>query len=76
MQSWVDNSKPAILIRDHGRYLRLKPEERTAKLAEWNKPMWWPLALLVAAVVVGLVFARRSLRRRQRMNARSEVLAS
>ncbi|MCB2020761.1 MAG: peptide ABC transporter substrate-binding protein, partial [Burkholderiaceae bacterium] len=76
VQSWVENSKPAILIRDHGRYLRLKPEERAAKIAEWNKPLWWPLVLIGAAIALGLVFARKSLRRRERMNARGEVLAS
>ena len=51
IQSWMSNSKPAILIRDHGRYLRLNAAERTAKLAEWNKPLWWPLALVGVAGV-------------------------
>ncbi len=75
VQSWVANSKPAILIRDHGRYLRLGVAERTAKLAEWNKPVWWPMVLIAGAMLLGLVVARRSLRRRERMNARGEVLA-
>jgi ABC-type transport system substrate-binding protein len=75
VQSWIGNSKPAILIRDHGRYLRLNAQQRTAKLAEWNKPVWWPLALIGIAVLVGLGVARKSLRRRERMNARGEVLA-
>ena len=51
MQSWVHNSKPAILIRDHGRYLRLDAGERVRKLAEWNKPVWWPLVLRWLAVL-------------------------
>jgi len=75
VQSWIGNSKPAILIRDHGRYLRLNTAERTAKLAEWNKPVWWPLALIAALALVGVAVARSSLRRRERMNARGEVLA-
>ena len=41
VQSWVQNTKPAILIRDHGRYLRLDTEARVARLAEWNKPVSW-----------------------------------
>lgn len=73
-QSWVKNSKPAILIRDHGRYLRLDVEERVQNLRAWNQPVWWPVPLLLAAGVVGLFAARRSLRKRERMNARGEIL--
>jgi ABC-type transport system substrate-binding protein len=76
LQSWVKNSKPAILIRDHGRYLRLDVDERVEKLAEWNEPVWWPLAALGAGVALAVLLARRSLRRRERMNARGEVLAA
>ncbi len=75
IQNWMGNSKPAILIRDHGRYLRLNPAQRTAKLAEWNKPLWWPLALVAVLGLVGALMARKTLRRRERMNARGEVLA-
>ena len=75
VQSWVHNSDPAILIRDHGRYLRLDVDERVARLAAWNKPLYWPVALIAAVVLAGFWFARNSLRRRERMNARGEVLA-
>lgn len=74
VQSWVSNSKPAILIRDHGRYLRLDTEKRAAKLAEWNRPVWWPLAALGAALVLAVLAMRGALRRRERMNARGELL--
>lgn len=75
VQEWIGNSKPAILIRDHGRYLKLDTALRSERLAEWNRPVGWPM-LLVAAGLVALVWgARRSLRRRERMNARGEVLA-
>jgi len=76
VQSWVHNSKPAILIRDHGRYLRLDVAAREAALATWNKPVWWPVALIVAALMAVFVYTRRSMRRRERMNARGEVLAA
>ncbi len=73
-QSWVQNSKPAILIRDHGRYLKLDSAQRVAKLAEWNRPVWWPLLLILALAAAGVMVARTSLRRRERMNARGEIL--
>ena len=71
----VGNSKPALLIRDHGRYLKLDTDLRVAKLAAWNRPVWWPVVALVALVLVGVWVAWRSLRRRDRVNARGEVLA-
>jgi ABC-type transport system substrate-binding protein len=76
VQSWVLNSKPAILIRDHGRYLRLDTDKRVASLAAGNKPQYWPVVLLLAALVAVVLFARRNLRKRERMNARGEVIAA
>ena len=76
VQGWVKNSKPAILIRDHGRYLRLDVKAREAALVAWNKPVWWPLVLIVIGLVAVFVFTRRSMRIRERMNARGEVLAA
>jgi ABC-type oligopeptide transport system substrate-binding subunit len=73
-QAWVLNYKPAILIRDHGRYLRLDVDKRVAALRAWNRPLWWPVLLLVAAGAALVVLAVRALRRRERMNARGQVL--
>jgi ABC-type transport system substrate-binding protein len=75
VQHWVYNSKPAILIRDHGRYLRLDPAERAARQKEWNHPVWWPLLLIAAAVIALVLTAGRILKKRERTNARGEVLA-
>jgi ABC-type transport system substrate-binding protein len=74
VQHWVYNSKPAILVRDQGRYLRLDPAERVARLKSWNRPVWWPTALGALAIAALFLFALRSFRRRERMNARGEIL--
>jgi len=74
-QSWVHNYKPAVLVRDHGRYLRLDIDERLRKLAEWNQPVWWPMIALGAGAAILVFVGWRSLRRRERTNARGEVLA-
>jgi ABC-type transport system substrate-binding protein len=74
-QQWVHNFKPAILVRDHGRYLRLDVNQRLARLQEWNRPVWWPLLLIAAGAVAVFWLARRQLRQRERTNARGEVLA-
>jgi ABC-type transport system substrate-binding protein len=74
-QTWVHNFKPAVLIRDHGRYLRLDVAERVRRLEQWNRPVWWPMWLGGAAGLALLIVGWRSLRRRERTNARGEVLA-
>ena len=74
-QQWVHNYKPAILVRDHGRFLRLDVPQRVAAHGAWNKPHWWPLLLLLAAVVGLWWMGRRTLRRRERTTGRGEVLA-
>ncbi len=75
VQGWVHNSKPAVLVRDQGRYLRLDSAQRASKLREWNRPIWLPLVAAGLLAVLALLAARRMLRRRERTNARGEVLA-
>ncbi len=76
VQHWVYNSKPAVLIRDHGRYLRLDVDERRRAQAAWNKPVWWPMVALLVLAAVLLLIANRSFKRRERTNARGEVLGA
>ena len=69
-QQWVHNGKPSILIRDMAKYYRVDPATRSKKQAEWNAPVYWPLALLVlggAALVWG---TRRSFKTRETATAR------
>jgi ABC-type transport system substrate-binding protein len=75
VQQWVHNSKSAVLVRDQGRYLRLDVAERVARQKAWNDPVWWPLPLIGGGLAALVWLAVRSLRRRERMNARGEVLA-
>jgi ABC-type transport system substrate-binding protein len=74
-QQWVHNGKPSVMVRDMARYYRLDPALRAQKLAEWNRPTWWPPLALVALIAAIAWRARATLRRRERMNARGEVLA-
>ena len=78
VQHWVYNSKPAILIRDHGRYLRIDVDERRRAQADWNKPVWWPLIVLLTLAFWPACcwWHVRSFKRRERMNARGEILVA
>ncbi|MEQ1804503.1 MAG: ABC transporter substrate-binding protein [Burkholderiaceae bacterium] len=73
-QSWLHNGKPTIMIRDMAKYYRLDPAQRAAKLAQWNQPTWWPPVVLTAGVVMLFGLAWRAFRRRERVNARGEIL--
>jgi ABC-type transport system substrate-binding protein len=74
VHGWVSNVKPAILLRDFGRFIRLDVPRRTAALADWNKPVWWPLALIAAVLLAVVLVARRALQRRDRITGRGHVV--
>ena len=66
---WVGNVKPAPLAADRLMYFKVDPEIRAAKIAEWNRPIWWPVAVIVLTLVAAIVPAFRSWRRRERETA-------
>jgi ABC-type transport system substrate-binding protein len=66
---WIYNGKPTQIVRDHIGYLRLDPELRARKIAEWNTPVWWPIPLLVIALIGAIVPAWFAWRRRERETA-------
>ncbi len=76
VQGWLHNARPTVLIRDPGRYMRLDTATRVAKLREWNDPVWWPVVLMGLAGAGVVWFALRSFKRRERTNARGEVLTA
>jgi ABC-type transport system substrate-binding protein len=76
VQHWVYNSKPAVLVRDQARYWRIDAAERVARTSSWNRKVWWPVWLLLAAAAATVLVALRSLRLRERTNARGQVLAN
>jgi hypothetical protein len=39
---------------------------------EWNRPVWWPVLLIIAGIVAVVLLAMRSFRQRERTNARGE----
>jgi ABC-type transport system substrate-binding protein len=74
-QSWVHNAKPAVLVRDMARYYRIDAPARVARQTEWNQPVWWPLWLGLGVLGAVVTLAARSLRRRERLDARGTLLS-
>ena len=66
---WVGNGKPTQLSLDKLMYLKVDPQLRATKIAEWNRPVWWPLALLVLVLIAACLPAVRAYRRHERETA-------
>ncbi|HLG42788.1 MAG TPA: ABC transporter substrate-binding protein, partial [Planctomycetota bacterium] len=63
---WYRNSKAMAIGGGTLKYRRVDPALREKLRAEWNEPVWWPLALLGILVVGGAVPAVLHVRRLQR----------
>ena len=68
-QQWVGNAKPTQMVRNTLQYLKIDPALRAARIDQWNRPVWWPLWLLLAALAVAILPAWLTLRRRERRTA-------
>ena len=68
-QSWVGNVKPSGLVQNGLKYLKVDPEKRLEKIAEWNSPVLWPLALLIFGIAALAACGRYVLERRSEARA-------
>ncbi len=69
---WVMNGKPTQIVRNHIQYLRIDPELRAERIQEWNKPIYWPLFLMIAAVCALIIPAYLLHKKREAMTARKD----
>lgn len=67
--AWYRNAKPNLMARNTLKYKRVLPELRAERRAEWNRPVRWPIAAVVLALVAVVVPAVVSYKRRERMTA-------
>jgi oligopeptide transport system substrate-binding protein len=68
--SWIGNDKPNTMARNNIKYLRLDVEKRAALRREWNKPVLWPLGLILVLLIVSAIPAVLGYRKREGMAAR------
>jgi ABC-type transport system substrate-binding protein len=66
---WVGNVKPAPLANDRLMYMKVDPVLRAEKIAEWNRPIWWPVVLIAIGLIAAVLPAVRAWRRRERETA-------
>ena len=66
---WIQNVKPNHMARNNLKYERIDTALRSQKRREWNRPVLWPVLLIMAVVVASAVPALRAYRRKERMAA-------
>ncbi|MEC4678870.1 MAG: peptide ABC transporter substrate-binding protein, partial [Nitrospirota bacterium] len=64
--AWQGNVKPNLMANNTLKYKKVDSLLRSKKRAEWNKPKWWPLAVIVSLFVAGTVPAVMSYRKKER----------
>ena len=67
--AWVHNLKPNQMANNGLKYLRIDPRLREHLRREWNKPVIWPLVVLVLLFASAFVPAIVVFRRRERSAA-------
>ena len=69
---WIANLKPNNMARNGIKYLKIDAPRREKMRAEWNRPVVWPLGLLLAVLVASAAPAVLSWRRRERALGRKQ----
>lgn len=67
--AWLYNTKPNLMSNNALKYTRVDPALRAARRAEWNRPVAWPIVLVVLVLVAGTLPALAVYRRRQHASA-------
>lgn len=63
---WYHNAKPNLMANNKLKYRRIEPQQRSEKRIAWNKPVWWPIALVVILLIAILLPGIISYRRREK----------
>jgi len=53
--AWYSNAKPNLMANNTLKYKRIDPVLRAQKRTEWNRPVMWPLYLMVILFIVSLL---------------------
>ncbi len=64
LHEWVENSKPNTMANNTIKYKSINKELRNEKRTEWNKPVLWPLILVLALIMASTVPALLTIRKK------------
>lgn len=63
---WYTNVKPNKMSHNNMKYHRIDSNMREEKRLHWNKPVFWPLAVCLIVLIVGLISAVVTYRKKER----------
>ncbi len=63
--SWYQNVKPNRISNNNLKYFKIDASLRERKRREWNEPVLWPIAMMLALLLISLVPAILVFRRRE-----------
>ena len=67
--AWYGNAKPHLMANNTLKYKRIDGAARVAAQEAWNRPVRWPLVLMILVIIVSLIPAIRGFRARERSKA-------
>jgi len=70
MHAWYHNVKPNLMANNTLKYKRLDTQLRERKRTAWNRPVLWPMGLVLLLLLLSTVPAYIGYRRRERSRAR------
>jgi len=71
---WVHNVKPNLMANNTLKYRRVDPALRETRREAWNRPVLWPIALMLGGLVVVIAPAVIAWRRREAGRADGQTI--
>ena len=66
---WYSNVKPNMMAHNTLMYKRIQPDKRRLARAQWNKPVVWPVVLVVFVLLISIVPAILMYRHKEHLAA-------
>lgn len=72
-QSWLGNAKVNEISDNKLKYLKVEAARREALRREWNQPLVWPFIFILFLLIISIIPAVMTYKKRERMAARPAV---
>ncbi len=63
--SWYENAKPNLMANNKLKYKAIDNKLRNQSREKWNQPLWWPVLIILIILVISILPAYRTYKRKQ-----------